>query len=219
MKNFQIIKKTLELNKLIGENNLGILSSGNASVRINNNEIAIKPSGIYYNKLKLKDITIVNFKGKIISGKKPSSDLDIHLKLYKSLKNLKSIIHTHSHYVTVFSILNNNLEVLSTLHADHFGDRIYCLPFVNHRTQNLAEVILKSIKKLPVAVILGNHGAFILTDNPDTAIDLAVSLEEVAKINYESILLSKLLNKNINTIKEDDIIKMHEYYVNKYGQR
>ena len=54
----------------------------------------IKPSGANIAKLKYSEISVINIiNGKVISGKKPSVDLDTHLLIYKNFPEINSIIH------------------------------------------------------------------------------------------------------------------------------
>jgi L-ribulose-5-phosphate 4-epimerase len=83
--------------------------------------IAIKPSGIDYDKLTIDDIVIVNLDGKIVEGnKRPSSDTPTHIELYKSFKEIGGITHTHSKYATMFAQACKEIPCLGTTHADHF---------------------------------------------------------------------------------------------------
>jgi len=70
--------------KLFKEN-LIIFTFGNVSeIDREKGIIAIKPSGVDYNKLTQEDIVLIDLDGKIIDGAlKPSSDTKTHLKLYK----------------------------------------------------------------------------------------------------------------------------------------
>lgn len=82
--------------------------------------------------LQKKDTNVIDAHGKLLKGKMPSSDLKLHIKIYESNKNINCIVHTHSHYATVMSILEKDLDVLSTMQADYFGAKILCLKFANH---------------------------------------------------------------------------------------
>lgn len=210
-----LIKKAVDINKKLKEYDLGVLSSGNASIKISKNLIAIKPSGVNFDSISSKNISLVDLNGNLKKGLLPSSDLSIHLKLFKALKDLKCVIHTHSHYASVFAVLHKDIDILSTFHADFFGQKIKCLPFINHRTKNIAEYIVKNVKKIPSEFLVGNHGVFLLSNDPDDCIKRAVALEESAKINYHTLLI----NKKIKPIEKEEVKKMNHYYQTKYGQK
>ena len=90
--------------KLFKEN-LIIFTFGNVSeIDREKRIIAIKPSGVDYNKLTQEDIVLIDLDGKIIDGAlKPSSDTKTHLKLYKEFSEIGGIAHTHSRFATIFA--------------------------------------------------------------------------------------------------------------------
>ena len=59
-------------------------------------EVAIKPSGVAYERLGLEDIVVLNLEGQVLAGRyKPSSDTPTHLWLYRHWPQLRGIVHTH----------------------------------------------------------------------------------------------------------------------------
>lgn len=192
--------------------NYEILNSGNISIRLSGGLIAIKPSGMSYNKISKNEVSIVNLKGKHLSGLKPSSDIFIHLEIYIKRPEINCVIHTHSHYATLMSLENEPLKVLSTLHADYFGKEIYCMPYLNHRTENIGKRFVETKEDI---VLLGRHGALLADKNPEKAINKIVVLEEIAKINFHAGFLSK----EIKSLDKNDINSLNEYYSKKYGQK
>ncbi len=163
--------------------NLEVLNSGNISIRLANGLIAIKPSGLAYNNIKKNKVSLINKQGKHISGLKPSSDIAIHLEIYLRKPEINCIIHTHSHYATVMSILGKPLKILSTLHADYFGREIFCMPYVNHRIENIGTRVVKSKENV---MLLSHHGTLVIDKDPRRAIKNVVALEEISKINFHA---------------------------------
>ncbi len=190
---------------------LEFLSSGNMSIRLGEDLFAITPSGIPYDQLTEEDVSIVNSKGELLEGLKPSSDLGFHLTIYKKREDVSSIIHSHSHYAVVMSALGKPLRVLSTLHADYFGQNIPCMRYVNHRTGDVGEefIALKTNQAL-----LKFHGTIIVDSDPGRVIKKTVALEEVARINFHI----NLLGKKITSLSNTDIGQLSSYYTKQYGQ-
>src|SRR3989344_88868 len=152
-----------------------VLNSGNISIR-EGNTIVIKPSGKSYESLEVQDVSVVALDGLHVSGLKPSSDLSVHLTIYRSRPNVRCIIHTHSHYATVMSVLQRSLEPLCSMHADYFGTEIPCLPYVNHRTKNFGTSFLAANVK---ACLLSSHGVLVVDEVPALAVEKAIVLEEI----------------------------------------
>ena len=108
----ELRSQVIDCCKKINELNLTSGTSGNVSARDKDSGlIAITPSGISYTELKKEQIVIVDETGKIVDGDKvPSSEISMHLVIYKLRPNVFSVIHTHSKYCTVLECLNKRIE-------------------------------------------------------------------------------------------------------------
>jgi len=129
-----IKKRVYEANIFLWKNNLVFGTQGNVSgIDEERKIIYIKPSGVPYEELKETQIVGVDINGKIVEGNlKPSVDTPHHLYIYRNLKEVKSVCHTHSKFITVFSILGNAIPVLTTGHADVFGKDIPVSKYVDN---------------------------------------------------------------------------------------
>ena len=123
---YSLRQKVLIANKNLGKTNLVKLNWGNISeIDRSKNLIAIKPSGVPYNILKVNDIPVVNLNGKLVFGKlKPSTDVETHLEIYRSMKEVNGICHTHSKYATIFCQTGKAIPCIGTTHADYFFGEI-----------------------------------------------------------------------------------------------
>ena len=99
--------------RTIDSYNLEFLSSGNLSIRLGNGNIAIKPSGVSYKSVNKNNISILDKNGMLLHGLKPSSDFKAHITIYSGREDINCIVHTHSHFATIFAILGKPIEVLS----------------------------------------------------------------------------------------------------------
>ena len=127
--NKNLLNKTAILNRKISDSNLTYLNFGNGSILDKkNNAIYIKGSGFDTKLTSYKKIAVCNFsrsyKLKRMNKIKPSVDTLTHIYLYLNLKNVFSIIHTHSKYATILAQGNVEPECLGTTHADFFSGKI-----------------------------------------------------------------------------------------------
>jgi L-ribulose-5-phosphate 4-epimerase len=99
---------------------------GNASaVDREHGLVAIKPSGVAYDSLEPDDLVVVDLDGQVIDGTlRPSSDLPTHLVLYRAFGSIGGVVHTHSHYATVWAQSQREIPCLGTTHADYFHGAI-----------------------------------------------------------------------------------------------
>ena len=87
----ELKQQVYEANMLLPEYKLITFTWGNVSgIDREKGLIAIKPSGVEYDKLKPEDMVIVALEdGKVVEGDlNPSSDTDTHLELYRKFPNI-----------------------------------------------------------------------------------------------------------------------------------
>ena len=189
-------------NKLLLKYNLVLFNWGNVSqISKDGKYIAIKPSGVDYEKLTPDDIVVVDMNEKIIEGKlKPSVDTKIHIELYKAFSEIKGICHTHSNFATSFAQAGKDISVLGTTHADYFYGDIPCTRALtkkeveNDYEKNTGKVIIETFNsfdyKTLQGVLVKHHGVFTWGQDSKKAILNAVAVEELAKMNYRTLILN-----------------------------
>ena len=191
----------------------GILkqSQGNVSVIDRNNSIiAIKPSGVNYNDLVAENIVITSLEGTVIEGNlKPSVDLPTHIVLYEHFPQIESIIHTHSHWATVFAQAGLSIPLIGTTHADDFLSDIPCTDYIEPLIDDDYEVrtgfsicnYFDSIDYFSTpAILIKGHGAFIWGETVNRAEKLAIDLEEIASLAWHTLLINPSVLKIPETI-------------------
>lgn len=212
----KVLKANLELVKY----NLVIFTWGNVSAR-EGNYIVIKPSGIDYNKMNASDMVVLDLNGNKIEGKyNPSSDTPTHIELYKSFKNIKGIVHTHSINATSFAQAGRPIEPLGTTHADYFYGAIPCTRSLTKEEteknyeKNTGKVIVETFKNNDYQIIPGvlvkKHGVFAWGQDAEDSVHNAVLIEELAKMNYQTMFL----NKDVHNLPQYTLDK---HYKRKHG--
>jgi L-ribulose-5-phosphate 4-epimerase len=185
---------------------------------------AIKPSGVPYEKLRVKDIVIVDFDNNIVNGKlRPSSDTKTHAFLYKNWDNIGGICHTHSTYAVAWAQALRDIPNFGTTHADHLISDIPCAPpmsddlIVGDYEHNTGKQILdcfrnRNLNPAEVEMILvGSHGPFTWGKDASKAVYNSKVLEELAKMAF----LTLQINPEANRLKEA-LIKKH--FERKHGK-
>ena len=169
--------------------NKGLVSgkSGNVSARFGN-VIAITPTLKSLSNLKQKDIVLVDLKGNVLTEGKPSSEVNMHLEIYKKRSDVNAIVHTHSPYATGFAFSDKKLKRL-----EGFGKiKEPYLPFIEYEkpgTDELAKSASEGLGESDV-LILKNHGVICVNENLKEAMLLAVFVEETAKTQFISYMLN-----------------------------
>jgi len=218
MSNFNEIKEIVcRQNKRLKEENLVLLTWGNVSqITEDRKYMAIKPSGVPYDKLSPADISVVDMKGNVVEGSlKPSVDTPIHLEIYKNFPNVFGICHTHSPYATIFAQAQKVIPCYGTTHADNFNGPI---PVTRNLTnpeieidyeKNLAQTIAEIFNSEIPAVLAAGHGPFTFGSSAEQSVDNMYVLEEVA--------MMALFNEPANPLNEN-LLKKHYYRKHGFGK-
>jgi L-ribulose-5-phosphate 4-epimerase len=192
-------------NMAIVETGLVVLTWGNASsIDRDRGIVAIKPSGVDYERLRPEDIVILALAtGEQIDGAlNPSSDTPTHLALYREFRGVGAIVHTHSPFATGWAQAGREIPCLGTTHADHFyGPIPITRPLTDDEVKtdyelNTGRVIVErfvadGIDPLAVpGVLVPGHGPFAWGPTPEKAVANAIVLEEVAKLNFYTLALN-----------------------------
>lgn len=225
MSQYQELKRRVyECNMALPRHGIVIYNFGNASGSDRDKGvIAIKPSGVLYEALKVEDIVIVDFDGRVVEGAlKPSSDTKTHLVLYQAFPNIGGIVHTHSTYAVAWAQAAQPIPILGTTHADHLHLDIPCTEFMpDDRIQHDYEIetghqIVKTLANISYEevemVLVAGHGPFTWGKTPEQAVYNSVILEELAQM----ALCTRQLNPQAPRLK-DALIQKH--YQRKHGPR
>lgn len=214
-------KKVYQANLALVKYGLVLFTWGNVSeITDDRKYVAIKPSGVPYEKLKWQDIVIVDINNnKVIDGKlRPSSDINTHIELYKNFMDIKGVAHTHSTYATSFAQAGKSIRAYGTTHADCFYGDVPCTRDLtlsevrNDYELNTGKVIVDTFKKKKIdplytpAVLVKSHGPFTFGRNAMESVFNAVTLEEVARMSVNTLLLNGKPN-------------MKQYVLNKHFYR
>ena len=183
--------------------------------------VAIKPSGVAYEALKVDDIVIVDLQGDIVEGKlRPSSDTATHLALYRRYPSLGGVVHTHSTHATAWAQAGLAIPALGTTHADYFLGDIPCTRALTEKEVqgeyelNTGRVIVETLKEgEPLhtpGVVVYQHGPFAWGKDAHDAVHNAVVMEEVARMAWIACGINPAL-------KPIDSYLMDKHFMRKHG--
>ena len=221
----ELKRKVFEANMLLPKHGLVTFTWGNVSgIDRERGLVVIKPSGIPYEKMTVKDMVVVDLDGTVVEGKwKPSSDTPTHAELYKAFPAIGGIVHTHSSYATSWAQAGRNIPCYGTTHADYFYGDIPCLRCPTKEEideayeRNAGLLIVNEFSQLgkdPAAVpgcLCKNHGPFAWGKDPSEAVHNAVVLEEVAKMAYRC----EQINPGVQPAPQE---LQDKHYLRKHGQ-
>ena len=184
----------LAANRALPEAGLVTLTWGNVSgVDRDRGLVAIKASGVSYATMTARDIVLVELAtGEVVDGeRRPSTDTPTHLALYRAAPELGGVVHTHSPWATAWAQAGREIPLLGTTHADLSAEAIpVTRPLTRAEVAGeyeaatgtaLVETIGSRFATVPAALVPG-HGPFAWAGTPAAAVDVAITLEAVARM-------------------------------------
>lgn len=147
-------------------------------------------------------LALTDMDGKPLTDKKASSELAMHLLIYKERPDIKSVCHAHPPHGTAFSVAGMAIdqpilsEVILTLG---------CVPLTGYGTPSTDELTeaMKPFVKHHNALLMANHGAVAYGEDAWQAFDRLETLEHTARI----AILSRALG-GANNLPADAIEKL-----------
>jgi len=154
-----------QINVIIGRiyrSGMTTTSGGNISIRDDNGDIWITPSGVDKGSLTIKDIICMKKDGSIIGMHKPSSEYPFHKAIYEARPELNAIIHAHPPALVAFSIArqvpNTNIIPQARFICGEIGYAPYGCPGSEELGKKIAHEFKNNKYK---AVIMENHGVVL----------------------------------------------------------
>jgi len=183
---FEIKKQMCEIGKRIYKRGMVAANDGNISVKIGENEFLCTPTGVSKGFMTPEFICKVDADGKILSatkGFKPSSEIKMHLRVYKERPDVKSVVHAHPMYATGFAIAGKPLTQPIMPEA---VIALGCVPIAKYGTPSTNEIpdAVSEYLQYFDAVLLENHGALSYSDSLEAAYMKMESLEFYANLLY-----------------------------------
>jgi L-ribulose-5-phosphate 4-epimerase len=194
----------LQANRKLADSGLVHGTFGNVSgVDFAASLMVIKPSGVPYEKLTPAHMVPVSLvDGAVIDcGFRPSSDTPTHLELYRAFR-CGGIAHTHSESATTLAQARLPVRCMGTTHADHFrGDVPVTRPLradeiADGYERNTGLVIVETFTTERLSpdevsgALVANHGPFVWAADADTAVERAVVLELLARLDIAGRLVA-----------------------------
>lgn len=187
------IQEIIDTGNNIYQKNLISGKSGNISKRIKGSYgdiIAITPTLKSLSGLNQEDIVLVDLDGNTLTSGKPSSEVNMHLEIYKKRDDVNAIVHTHSPYATGFAFSNKSIK-----RFEGFGEIINpYLPSIEYEKPGSSELAKNASECIGDSdvLVLKNHGVICVSENLKEAQSLAVFVEESAKTQFVTLMLNSV---------------------------
>jgi L-fuculose-phosphate aldolase len=207
-----IKKKRSDLLKVVKElDSKGFMcgSSGNISIKIDDDRYLITPSGVPVFILKEEDILLIDSEGSTINargdGLKASSEVLMHLLCYKKKAGIRSVIHSHAPSASAFAISGKGLDLCVMPEIIMVLGQIPLVPYMTPATGDLAGIVSDYIQKGHRAVLLENHGVLVTGNDVFDACNNLTLVETYAKTYINALSIG-----NVNTLSGKQVERLNE---------
>ncbi len=204
---YEIKKQILDVGRRIYNRGMVAANDGNISVKLNDNEFLCTPTGVSKGFMTMDMICKVDADGNVIHANgpfKPSSEIKMHMRVYKLRPDVKSVVHAHPMYATSYAIAGIPLTAPIMPEA---VIALGCVPIAPYGTPSTMEIpdAVEPFLQHYDAVLLENHGALSYSDSLMAAYYKMESLEFYAKLMFLSTQLGgpkKLNDEQVKALYE-----------------
>ncbi len=168
-------------------------TAGNLAARLPDGNVVLTPSSLDYRTMTLDDLVVCDLDGNVVEGERgPTSEKSLHLSALASHPDVDATMHCHAKYCTMFALTRKPIpavieEVLVYLGGD--------VPVANYKTTGSVELADEIATYLSdrAAVLMANHGLFVVGRNPMHSLELAQLVELTAEIVWGAMLLGEIV--------------------------
>ncbi len=172
--------------------NKGLIAAtdGNVSCRVGPDRMLLTPSGVPKGELNPVDLLLMDLEGKVIAGRgKPSSEIRLHLLVYRMRPDVQAVVHAHPPLLTAFTLAGMPFlaealpEVWLTIGA------VPTAPYATPTTEEVPGSVAPFVEKHQ-AVLLERHGSLTMGDSVKQAYLRLEKLEHAAHTLFYSQVLA-----------------------------
>jgi len=164
-------------------------NDGNISVRLDAGRLLMTPASVCKGFMNPQMMCITDLEGKKLEGdRNPSSEMQMHLEVYRQRPDVNAVVHAHPPIATGFAVAGIALdravlaEVITTLGSVPIAD--YATP----STKELPEAVRRYVKAHD-GMLLANHGALTVGADLFSAYYKMETIEHFAKISFVARML------------------------------
>jgi L-fuculose-phosphate aldolase len=197
MREHELRQEMIRVGRLLWERNYVAATDGNLSARLAPDRLLVTASGVSKGFLSDEDFVVLRLDGEPVTtyrgrGQKPSSEISMHLEVYRQRPDVNAVVHAHPPLATAFSIAGMSLarcvipEVIVTLGGIPTAD--YATP----GTPEVSESIRQAVRDYD-ALILAHHGsltvgstlweAYLRLEKVEHCAEITLAAQQLGRVN------------------------------------
>src|SRR5581483_611376 len=191
MNEFKLKEYLCEIGRRLYAKGFAAANDGNISIRLNEKEILCTPTMVSKGFLKPEDICKVDYEGKQLAGtRKRSSEILLHLAVYKNRPDVNGVVHCHPPHATAFAVAHEPIPKCILPEVEVFLGEVPIAPYATPGDQRLPNTIVPYVKDCNT-ILLANHGT--VTFGP--TIENAYFNSEIIDAYCKILLLARQLGR------------------------
>ncbi len=179
-------------------------ADGNISVRLPRDRILTTPSGVSKGFMKPEDVVVTDLSGSPLGGGKPSSELRLHLAVYRKRPDVAAVVHAHPPTAVAFTLAGVTLEECIMPEVLLYMGTIPTSRYATPSSPEGPDVIEEYIEKHD-ALLLDRHGAVTVGPDLFTAWERMEKLEHFAQV----VLAARQLG-NVRTLSSCELDRLEK---------
>lgn len=180
---FEAKQNILEIGRRMYAKNFVASNDGNISCKVSENTLWCTPTGVSKGFMTDDMLVLMDTDGNVIRGNyKPSSEMKMHLRVYKENPNVKAVVHAHPPAATSYAIaglpLNRAILTESVMGIGEIPLAPYAMPGTEEVPNSIAPFV-----NTHNGCLLANHGALTWAGDVMTAWMRMESIEYYALVS------------------------------------
>jgi L-fuculose-phosphate aldolase len=183
-----------EIGRRLYNKGFAAANDGNITIRLNEREVLCTPTMVSKGFMKPEDVCKVDYEGKQLAGtKKRTSEVLLHLAVYKTRPDVNAVVHCHPPHATAFAVAQEPIPKCILPEVEVFLGEVPMARYETPGTQRFAETIIPYVKDCNT-IILANHGtatfgpnlenAYFNTEIIDAYCRILILARQLGRVNY-----------------------------------
>lgn len=187
----QLKEQICEIGRRLYNRGFAAANDGNITIRLNDRELLCTPTMVSKGFMKPEDICKVDYEGKQLAGsRKRTSEVLLHLAVYKNRPDVQAVVHCHPPYATAFAVAHEPIPKCVLPEVEVFLGEVPIAKYETPGDQRLPDTIVPYVKDCNT-ILLANHGTVTFGPNLENAYFNTEIIDAYCKI----LLLAKQLGR------------------------
>jgi len=195
----------VEMGRRLWQRGYVAANDGNLTIRLDEDRLLATPTGVSKGFMRPEMLIITDMEGRVIDGdRQPSSELKMHLEVYRLRSDVQAVVHAHPPVSTAMSVAGVALDKCVLPESVLTMGAIPTAPYATPSTDEIPAGLRPFIPNCD-AVLLANHGAVTWAADIETAYFRMETLEHTANITFQAMLLGQ-----VNVLGQGDVEKLKQ---------